>query len=105
MSDKNIGPSSTISQVVNKHADSEIIHPIVVRPIPSQSRIFVESIGKSHFLPILVSDVKNDTSKHPQLGDVRQCKTECAIPNDELKDQEVAIEGGTINISSSYSQE
>lgn len=99
-----LGASSTISQVVNTHGNSEIINHIVVRPTPSQPKTFVESSCKSRFPPIPVSDSDNSTSQHPKHGDVRQCKIECAVQNVELNHQEVAIEGGTINISSAYSQ-
>ncbi|KAI7736148.1 hypothetical protein M8C21_009739 [Ambrosia artemisiifolia] len=41
---------------------------------------------------------------HPPLSHSRSCKTDCTITSDKLKDQELVIESGTINISTIYSQ-
>ncbi|KAJ0578057.1 putative transcription factor bHLH family [Helianthus annuus] len=40
----------------------------------------------------------------PQLSHTRSCKTDCTITSDMLKEQELVIESGTINISTIYSQ-
>ncbi|CAM8917798.1 unnamed protein product [Rhodiola kirilowii] len=116
--DKNIRASSTVSRVVQKQDESDMGNPIafkmndhhlfptnkiVVHPIPSQPKL-TGSGGTTLFPPRLVTETENSTSQLPQQGDDRQCKTDHAILNDEGKNQELAIEGGTINISSTYSQ-
>ncbi|XP_024929379.3 transcription factor BIM1 isoform X2 [Ziziphus jujuba] len=56
--------------------------------------------------PRLASDVENISSQpQSQLCQTRSCTTmDGAVANDKLKEQELTIEGGTINISSAYSQ-
>lgn len=55
----------------------------------------------------LPSDAENISSKPPQsqLCQTRSCTSiDGAVANDKLKEQELTIEGGTISISSAYSQ-
>lgn len=56
--------------------------------------------------PRLPSDAENISSQpQSQLCQTRSCTTtNGAVANDKLKEQELTIEGGTINISSAYSQ-
>ncbi|XP_015572073.2 transcription factor BIM1 isoform X1 [Ricinus communis] len=55
--------------------------------------------------PRLVSDVENTASQpESQSNQTRSCTTEGAVAVDKLKEQQLSIEGGTINISSVYSQ-
>uniref|UniRef100_A0A7N0UEN2 BHLH domain-containing protein n=1 Tax=Kalanchoe fedtschenkoi TaxID=63787 RepID=A0A7N0UEN2_KALFE len=115
-SDKNIGAPSIVPRVVQKQVESDnnpiafqmndqhLVRAdmIVASPIPLQPKVFVENGGTTTiFPPKLVSDTETATSQHTQREDVRRCEIECATPSN---DQELAIEGGTINISSTYSQ-
>ncbi|XVE54650.1 hypothetical protein DITRI_Ditri03aG0099100 [Diplodiscus trichospermus] len=55
--------------------------------------------------PRLPADAENNASQ-PQsvLCNAGSCATNGAIPSEKLKEQEMAIEGGTVSISSAYSQ-
>ncbi|XP_044465565.1 transcription factor BIM1-like isoform X2 [Mangifera indica] len=55
--------------------------------------------------PRLASDVEHTTSqRQAQLCNTRPCTSDGAVVSDKLKEQELGIESGTINISSVYSQ-
>lgn len=53
--------------------------------------------------PRMASDAQNMATQL-QLSHARSCITDGAVAVDKLKEQELAIEGGTISISSVYSQ-
>ena len=71
---------------------------------------FFSSVGSSGAVPEvpsrLLSDVENTSSQpHSQLCQTRSCTTvDGAVAGDKLKKEELTIEGGTISISSAYSQ-
>ncbi|XP_057952379.1 transcription factor BIM1 [Malania oleifera] len=50
------------------------------------------------------SDAENTSGPQSQLWHGRSCTTDCAAASDKLKEREMNVEGGTINISSVYSQ-
>ncbi|XP_012080446.1 transcription factor BIM1 isoform X6 [Jatropha curcas] len=55
--------------------------------------------------PRMVSDAENIANQpQPQSHNTRLCTSDGAVAADKLKEQELSIEGGTINISSVYSQ-
>ncbi|KAJ9140590.1 hypothetical protein P3X46_031222 [Hevea brasiliensis] len=55
--------------------------------------------------PRMVSDAENMTSQpQSQSYQIRSCANDGAVAIDKLKEQELSIEGGAINISSLYSQ-
>nr|WKE35183.1 basic helix-loop-helix family protein [Rosa persica] len=58
-----------------------------------------------HFPPRLPSDAEN-TSSHPRsmLFPTKSCTADAGAISDKLKEHELTIEGGRINISSAYSQ-
>ncbi|KAK9278712.1 hypothetical protein L1049_028287 [Liquidambar formosana] len=80
----------------------------VPHPVPLQPTIFapVGTCGAVAQLPSrLASDVVNLASQpQSQLWQSRSCTTGSAVASDKLKEHELAIEGGTISISSVYSQ-
>ncbi|XP_040997666.1 transcription factor BIM1-like [Juglans microcarpa x Juglans regia] len=55
--------------------------------------------------PKLASDVENIPSQpQPQFCQMRSCPTDGIATSDKLKERELTVEGGTISISSVYSQ-
>jgi hypothetical protein len=77
-------------------------------PMPLQSNFFTPvrtSAAVPELPPKLVSDGKDIPSlPQPQICQVRSCTTDGTATSDKLKEQELTIEGGTISISSVYSQ-
>ncbi|KAJ4822663.1 hypothetical protein Tsubulata_048765 [Turnera subulata] len=61
--------------------------------------------GAAQLAPRLSSDAENSTVQgQPQSSQSRLCTTGEAFASNKLKEQELAVEGGTISISSVYSQ-
>ncbi|KAM1238532.1 hypothetical protein ACFX1Q_039216 [Malus domestica] len=54
--------------------------------------------------PRLPSDAENTSQHRSMLCQTRSCATDGTATRDKLKEQELTIEGGRINISSAYSQ-
>ncbi|KAM2487536.1 hypothetical protein ACFX1W_039450 [Malus domestica] len=54
--------------------------------------------------PRLPSDAENTSQHRSMLSQTRSCATDGTATRDKLKEQELTIEGGRINISSAYSQ-
>lgn len=80
----------------------------VEHSMPLQTTVFTP-VGCSGVVaqlpPRLVSDAENTTAQlQSQLWQSKSCKTECAIASEKPKEQDLNIEGGTISISSVYSQ-
>ncbi|KAE8036873.1 hypothetical protein FH972_009506 [Carpinus fangiana] len=77
-------------------------------PMPLQSNFFTPvrtSAAVPELPPKLVSDGKDIPSlPQPQICQVRSCTTDGTATSDKLKEQELTVEGGTISISSVYSQ-
>ncbi|KAK6921065.1 Myc-type, basic helix-loop-helix (bHLH) domain [Dillenia turbinata] len=76
-------------------------------PLHLQPNLFA-SVGSDKVgrLPAtLASESDNSASQlQAQLWQNRSCKMECSNVNDKLKEHDLAVEGGTISISSVYSQ-
>ncbi|XP_059453831.1 transcription factor BIM1 isoform X1 [Corylus avellana] len=77
-------------------------------PMPLHSNFFTPvrtSAAVPELPPKLVSDGKDIPSlPPPQICQVRSCTTDGTATSDKLKEQELTVEGGTISISSVYSQ-
>lgn len=59
--------------------------------------------GSGNTASTLPPDTENRTSQS-RLWQSRSCTTDSTVASDKLKDQELAIESGTISVSSVYSQ-
>lgn len=77
-------------------------------PVPLQQTMFSPGGSSSAAVPLpprLAPDTENRTSQpQSQLWQSRSCTTDSTVVSDKLKDQELAIESGTISVSSVYSQ-
>lgn len=79
-------------------------------PMSMQSNIFNPGRtggAEAQLPPRLASDMENmATQSQPQTQTchTRSCTTDGVFASDKLKEQELSIEGGTISISSVYSQ-
>ena len=59
----------------------------------------------AQFPPRLAFDAENtETEPQPQPWHVISCTSDGAVASDKLKQQNLTVEGGTISISSAYSQ-
>lgn len=71
---------------------------------------FPMTLQSNYFSPVrsgaVVSDAENTTPQpHAQLcNNIRSSTTDGVITGDKLKEHGLTIEGGTINISTAYSQ-
>ncbi|KAK6925162.1 Myc-type, basic helix-loop-helix (bHLH) domain [Dillenia turbinata] len=76
-------------------------------PLNLQPNLFASvGIGKVGQLPTTLASESDDSASQPQAQpwQNRSCKMECSNVNDKLKEHDLAVEGGTISISSVYSQ-
>lgn len=78
------------------------------RGLPLQQTMFSPGGSSSAAVPLpprLTPDTENRTSQpQSQLWQSRSCTADSTVASDKLKDQELAIESGTISVSSVYSQ-
>ncbi|GLT54141.1 hypothetical protein SLA2020_273660 [Shorea laevis] len=121
--EKNISVSPIIAGSAQHPVESEVStvttfkqmdhHPGITNkpmpfPMPLQSNFFPPvrpSAAVPELPPKLVSDGKDIPSQpQPQLCQRRSCTTDGTATSDKLKEQELTVEGGTISISSVYSQ-
>ncbi|XP_062158437.1 transcription factor BIM1 isoform X2 [Alnus glutinosa] len=121
--EKNICVSPTIAGSAQHPVESDVStvttfkqmdhHPGITKkampfPMPLQSNFFTPvrtSAAVPELPPKLVSDGKDIPSQpQPQLCQMRACTTDGTATSDKLKEQELTVEGGTISISSVYSQ-
>nr|WIE96078.1 basic helix-loop-helix transcription factor [Loropetalum chinense var. rubrum] len=121
--ENNVAISPTIPRVVQNPVESDMSiattfkamdHPpgvtnkAVLRPMSLQPTIFspVGTGGAAAQLSSrLASDAENTASQpQSQIWQSRSCTTGSALATDKLKEQDLSIEGGTISISSVYSQ-
>lgn len=77
-------------------------------PVSLQPNFFNSSqntVPTTQIPPRLPSDAENNASQpQPVLCPIGSCTANGAVPSEKLKEQELTIEGGKINISSLYSQ-
>lgn len=99
--------SATTFKPMNHHPG--ITNSAMPFPVSLQPNFF--NSGRSGAVaqlpPRVVSDAENIASQpqpQPQSHHTRSCTIDGAVAGDKLKEQELSIEGGTINISSVYSQ-
>ncbi|PON82983.1 Basic helix-loop-helix transcription factor [Trema orientale] len=112
--EKNIAVSPTVPGNAQNLVESDtstatITNKGMTFPVSLQSNFFspVRNGGAlPQTPPRLRPDVENSSSQpHSQLCQTRSCTTvDGAIASDKLKEEELTIEGGTISISTAYSQ-
>lgn len=121
--EKKIAVSPVVPGTAQNPVDSDMSTPTAFKSmdhqtgIASKSMPFPMSLQPNYFTPVksggavaqppprLTSDAENTTSQaHTQLHNIRSCTSDGVIASDKLKEQELTIEGGTINISTAYSQ-
>ncbi|KAK7841380.1 transcription factor bim1 [Quercus suber] len=121
--EKNICVSPTIAGSAQKPVESDIStattfkqmdnHPIITNkgiplPMSLQPNVFTPvriSGAVPQLPPKLASDAENISShSQPQLCQLRSCPTDGGTTSDKPKEQDLTVEGGTISISSVYSQ-
>lgn len=89
------------------HHHPGLTNKAVSLPMSFQTNIFTP-VGRggaaAQLPPRLASDAENNSQPQSQLWQSRSFATDCAAANEKLKEQEMTIEGGTISISSAYSQ-
>ncbi|KAK9926176.1 hypothetical protein M0R45_023419 [Rubus argutus] len=100
--------TSTETTFRAKDHNNGITNKAIPFPLSMQSNLLtpVRSGGAApQFPPRLPSDAEN-TSSHPRsmLFPTKSCTTDAGATSDKLKEHELTIEGGRINISSAYSQ-
>lgn len=121
--EKNICISPTIAGSAQNPVESDIStattfkqmdnHPIITNkgisfPMSLQPNVFTPvriSGAVPQLPPKLASDAENISSHpQPQLCQLRSCPTDGGTTSDKPKEQDLTVEGGTISISSVYSQ-
>lgn len=121
--EKNICVSPTIAGSAQNPVESDIStattfkqmdhHPLITNkampfPMSLQPNVFtpVRTSGAvPQFPPKLTSDAENISPQpQPQLYQMRPCTTDGGTTSDKPKEQDLTVEGGTISISSVYSQ-
>lgn len=121
--EKNVCSSPTIVGSVQNQVESDIStatdskqmdhHPGIPNkaipfPVSLQPNFFtpVRTSGAVHEIPpVLASDAENIPSQpQRQLSQRRSCTTDGIASSDRMKEQDLTVEGGTISISSVYSQ-
>lgn len=121
--EKNICVSPTIAGSAQNPVESDIStattfkqmdnHPIITNkgipfPMSLQPNVFTPvriSGAVPQLPPKLASDAENISSHpQPQLCQLRSCPTDGGTTSDKPKEQDLTVEGGTISISSVYSQ-
>ncbi|KAG2667153.1 hypothetical protein I3760_15G097900 [Carya illinoinensis] len=103
--ESDISTTTTFKQKDHHHVITNTAMPF---PMSLQPNFFppVRTSGSvPEIPPKLASDVENISSlPHPQLCQMRSCPTDGIATSDKLKERELTVEGGTISISSVYSQ-
>ena len=99
--------ASTTFKAMDRHPG--LTNKVVPIHMQLQPNIFTPVVGGgglAQLPPRLAPDAENmATLPQPQLWKTRSSvTTECTVASDKLKEQELTIEGGTISISSAYSQ-
>ena len=121
--EKNICVSPTIAGSAQNPVESDIStattfkqmdnHPMITNkgipfPMSLQPNVFTPvriSGAVPQLPPKLASDAENISSHpQPQLCQLRSCPTDGGTTSDKPKEQDLTVEGGTISISSVYSQ-
>ncbi|KAK2663461.1 hypothetical protein Ddye_002035 [Dipteronia dyeriana] len=122
--EKTIAVSPVIPGTAQNPVDSEMSTATTFKlmdhqpGITNKSMPFPTSLQPNYFTPVrsggvvaqlpprlTTSDAENTTSQpQAQLCNIRSCTSDGVVASDKLKEQELTIEGGTINISTAYSQ-
>ncbi|KAK3225538.1 hypothetical protein Dsin_005400 [Dipteronia sinensis] len=122
--EKKIAVSPAIPRTAQNPVDSEMSTATTFKSMDHQPGItnksmpFPMSLQPNYFTPVrsggvvaqlpprlTTSDAENTTSQpQAQLCNIRSCTSDGVVASDKLKEQELTIEGGTINISTAYSQ-
>lgn len=106
---QNLADSSTTNAINVKTAHQQSIISnkagSVCSPLQPDINVPIVSSGAMPQPPLrLPSEGGNASFPQLQLWQSRNSASERSVTPDKLKDQELALEGGTINISSVYSQ-
>lgn len=83
---------------------SRSTHKVVPLPLHLQPKAFTGGGAVDQLPPRLDSGSNNKPRPQSQLWQIRPSNTDCAVLSDKSKEQELSVEGGTINISTVYSQ-
>ncbi|KAK4844251.1 hypothetical protein QYF36_018060 [Acer negundo] len=122
--EKKIAVSPAIPGTAQNPVDSEMSTATTFKSMDHQPGItnksipFPMSLQPNYFTPVrsggvvaqlpprlTTSDAENTTYQpQAQLCNIRSCTSDGVVASDKLKEQELTIEAGTINISSAYSQ-
>ena len=108
----------SVSPKIPGNAQNPVEFDTSTAPITNKGMTFPMSLQPNFFSPVrnggalpqapprLPSDAENTSSQtQSQLCQARSCTTvDGAIASDKLKEEELTIEGGTISISTAYSQ-
>lgn len=104
--ESDLSASTTFKSMDHHHGITNKVIPV---HMPLQPNIFTPVVGggaPAQLPPRLPPDAENMAAlPQSQLWQSRSSvTTECTVASDKLKEQELTIEGGTISISSAYSQ-
>lgn len=100
-----ISTATTFKQKDHHPGITNTAMPFPVSLNPNIFTAFRTSGSVPEIPPKLASDVENIPSQpQPQLCQMRSCPTDGIATSDKLKERELTVEGGTISISSVYSQ-
>ncbi|KAL9337619.1 hypothetical protein Peur_069388 [Populus x canadensis] len=103
--ESNMSSASTFN-AMDHHPNLGITNKAMPFPISLQPNLFHPGRiagAAAQFPPLLAFDAEN-TATQPQPCHAISCTSDGAVASDKLKQQNLTVEGGTISISSAYSQ-